>query len=144
MTTKSLFPALVLCVIFFLSGCEKKAAPAPPPPQPVTIVTVDPQDIPVSFEYVGVVESSHEVEVRARVTGYLEAIGYLEGSYVQKNDLLFQIDPRPFQAILAENKALLANEQAVLWQAQRSVARFKPLYEPVSYTHLTLPTKCSV
>jgi membrane fusion protein, multidrug efflux system len=133
MTTKQLFynhlPALVLCATFLLCGCEKKAAPVAAPPIPVTVVTVERTDIPVTFEYVGVAESSHEVEVRARVTGYLEAIGYLEGSFVQKNDLLFQLDPRPFQAVLAENKALLANEQAILWQAQRAVSRFKPLYE---------------
>ncbi len=125
----NLFPVLLLCTILLLWGCEKKAAPAPTPHIPVTTVTVEPTDIAVTFEYVGVAESSHEVEIRARVTGYLEAIGYLEGSFVEKNDLLFQVDPRSFQAILAENRALLANEQALLWQAQRAVSRFKPLYE---------------
>ncbi len=75
------------------------------------------------------VQSSHEVEIRARVTGYLEEIAYIEGSYINKGNLLFQLDPRPFQATLAQAKAQVAREQAVLWEAQRAVARFKPLYE---------------
>lgn len=117
-----LFPMLLV-------GCHKKKAASPPPPVEVTVVVIEPKTIPATYEYIGVVESSHEVEIRARVTGYLDTIGYLEGSFVHKNDLLFQVDPRPFQAALAKAQAQLAREEAVLWEAQRAVKRFTPLYE---------------
>ena len=70
----------------------------------MTVEKIDPKTIPATFEYIGVVQSSHEVEIRARVTGYLDTIGYLEGSFVHKEDLLFQLDPRPFQAALLKLK----------------------------------------
>lgn len=117
----------VFCLFF--SGCEKRIPSGAVPSTPVTVVTVEAKDIPAIFEYVGVVNSSHEVEIRARVTGYLDEITYVEGAFVKKGDLLFQLDPRPFQATLAQQKAQVAKEEAVLWQAERSAARFKPLYE---------------
>lgn len=120
---------LLILVCHLAVGCHKKKPAAQPVPIPVTVVTVEPKTVPANYEYVGVVESSHEVEIRARVTGYLDAIGYIEGSFVQQGDLLFQLDPRPFQATLAQDQAQVANQEAVLWQAQRAVARFKPLYE---------------
>ncbi len=119
---------IALTLILFSSCHEKKVAPQLPPVD-VIVEKVIARDLPAIFEYVGVVQSSHEVEIRARVTGYLESINFLEGSFVQKGNLLFQLDPRPFQATLAETKAQLADVQAVLWQAQRSVKRFTPLYE---------------
>lgn len=118
---------LFLCCL--ISGCHKQNPPPQLPPVQVTVEEIDPKTVPAIFEYIGVIQSSHEVEIRARVTGYLEEIGYIEGSNVQKGDLLFQIDPRPFQAALAKAKAQLAGEQAVLWQAERAVKRFTPLYE---------------
>lgn len=99
------------------------------PPAAVSVETIIPKTIPATFEYIGVVQSSHEVEIRARVTGYLDSINYVEGSFVHKDDLLFQLDPRPFQAALAKAKAQLAGVESVLWEAQRAVKRFTPLYE---------------
>ncbi len=121
------FLALVSC---FLVGChhEEKAAP-PIPPVEVFIEKIEPRTIPAVFEYIGVVQSSHEVEIRARVIGYLEQIGFIEGTLVKKGELLFQLDPRPFQTALARAKAQLEREKAVYWQAERAVKRFKPLYE---------------
>lgn len=110
-------------------GCHKEKPTPKTPSIEVSVEKIEPKTIPAFFEYIGVVQSSHEVEIRARVTGYLEEIGYLEGSFVQKGDLLFQLDPRPFQAALAKARAQLAREQSVLWQAQRAVKRFTPLYE---------------
>lgn len=121
-----LFFIMMSCVF---SGCDKKKKTPQMPPVEVTIEKIAPKTISPVFEYVGVIQSSHEVEIRARVTGYLEKIGFLEGSFVEQGDLLFQIDPRPFQAALAKAKAQLAREQAVLWQSQRAVKRFTPLYE---------------
>lgn len=120
---------LFLCLAVFFAGCHKKKAPPQMPPVEVSVQTIVPKTIPATFEYIGVVQSSHEVEIRARVTGYLETINYVEGSFVHKDDLLFQLDPRPFQAALAKAKAQLAREESVLWEAQRAVKRFTPLYE---------------
>ncbi len=120
-----LFIACYCCV-----SCEKKKAGAPTVyPTLVEVQKIERKTIPATFEFVGVIQSSHEVEIRARVTGYLEEIAYREGSFVKKGDLLFQIDPRPFQAELAKARAKVAQQQAVLWQTQRAVKRFQPLYE---------------
>jgi membrane fusion protein (multidrug efflux system) len=126
---KPRFFILLSCFSIVVTGCHKPKIVQPAPPVEVTVQTVEPANIPAIFEYVGVVQSSHEVEIRARVTGYLDAIAYTEGSFVQKGDLLFQLDPRPFQAALAQVKAEVAKQKAELWQAQRAVARFTPLYE---------------
>ena len=95
----------------------------------MTTVTVKPQDIPANFEYVGITQSSHLVEIRARVEGYLDKIDYREGEMVKEGDLLFEIDPKPFQAALAQAKAQEEQAKAVLWEAERSTARLKPLFE---------------
>ena len=125
-----IYKILLITLVLSLSGCKKEKQLHPDlPPVEVSIETIEKKDIPAVFEYVGVVESSHEVEIRARVTGYLEEIAYLEGSSVKKGDLLFQLDPRPFQAALAQAKAQLAREKAVYWEAERAVKRFTPLYE---------------
>lgn len=120
-----------LCFILAVSlnGCDKEKPTVKIPPVEVIVQKIEPETLPVSYEYVGVVQSSHEVEIRAQVSGYLEMVAYLEGSFVKKDDLLFQIDPRPFQTALAKTNAQLAKEQSVLWQAERSVKRFTPLYE---------------
>ncbi|MDP1879794.1 MAG: efflux RND transporter periplasmic adaptor subunit [Parachlamydiaceae bacterium] len=126
---KFIFIFSFISLFLFFSSCEKKAPPQKIPPVPVSVLKIEPKTIPATFQYIGVIYSSHEVEIRARVTGYLEEIAYVEGSFVNKGDLLFQLDPRPFQATLAQMKALVANQKAVLWQATRAVSRYKPLYE---------------
>lgn len=134
MTMKmSKYLTLTCCLLiacYCCVSCEKKKAGASPVyPVLVEVQKIERKTIPATFEFVGVIQSSHEVEIRARVTGYLEEIAYREGSFVQKGDLLFQIDPRPFQADLAKARAKVAQQEAVLWQAQRAVKRFQPLYE---------------
>ena len=110
-------------------GCKSNQASAPRPVVAVSTVTVEPADIPAVFEYVGIAQSSHLVEIRARVEGYLDKIDYREGEMVKEGDLLFEIDPKPFQAALAQAQAQEEQEKAVLWDAQRSTERLKPLYE---------------
>lgn len=113
-----------------ISSCnrDEKSTQAPPPME-VIAMTIVPRTIPATYEYVGVAQSSHPVEIRARVEGYLDKIAYTEGSLVQQNQLLFQIDPRPFQAALDSAKADLERQKAVLWNAQRARERFEPLYK---------------
>lgn len=115
-------------VIFFFSSChsEKKEVQAP---IDVTTVTVEPKTVPVTIEYVGQTESSHMVEIRARVEGYLDKIAYKEGSLVKQGQLLFQIDPRPFQAKLEVAKGELDAAKANLTRAHREYDRIEPLYK---------------
>lgn len=113
------------------ASCNKKeAAPRQQlPPVPVTTFLIQPETIAANFDYVGFAESSHMVEIRARVEGYLDKIAYVEGSMVKKGQLLFQLDPKPFIAKLEEAKGSLAQEEAILWNAKTTVNRLKPLYE---------------
>lgn len=112
-----------------LLGCGQ----GPPPggfasgPTPVNIVTVQPETIPVAFEYTAQTLGSREVEIRARVTGILMSRNYTEGQIVKAQHSLFTIDPEPFVAALDRAHADLAAAEARLEQAKRDVARLKPL-----------------
>lgn len=123
-----IFLISLVCVGVF-TGCQKKPESAAMPAVPVSAVKITPQTIPADFQYIGVAESSHIVELRARVEGYLEKIAYQEGALVQTGDLMFVIDQRPFLASLEMAKGELARQQAILWNAQQSKNRMVPLYE---------------
>lgn len=109
-----------------LSGCNK-AAPPPPPPPDVTVMTVLQKDVPVSAEWVGDLHGSVDAQIRAQVSGYLQKQVYTEGAHVKAGDSLFQIDPRPFEAAVAQAEALLAQAQANEGKAQQDVTRYGPL-----------------
>lgn len=99
------------------------------PATEVTIEEIVPKTIPATYEFVGFVQSSHDVEIRARVSGYLDSIDYEEGQFVKEGAPLFHIDSRPYDAALDNAKAELARQEALLWESNRSVERLKPLYE---------------
>jgi len=122
------WPVLLLTLVLFVGGCHEAPPPQRPPPEVSTII-IKTKNTPATLEYVGVANSSHLVEIRARVEGFLDKIAYQEGLPVKANQLLFQIDPKPFEAALAQAVALKEQQAAVLWQAQRALERFKPLYE---------------
>jgi membrane fusion protein, multidrug efflux system len=114
------------------SGGQEKGGHGGPgggmPPAEVSVMTVTPQSLPVSFEYVGQTAGSREVEVRARVTGILQTRNFKEGAQVRKGQSLYAIDPAPFQAIVARSEADVAAADARRDQAARNAARMKPLY----------------
>lgn len=114
--------------LFCCTSCTSQKTPQTLPPPEVTAFRVTAQTIPADFTFVGVAKSSHPVEIRARVEGYLWNINYTEGSLVPLNAPLFQIDPRPFEASLMEARGELARQEAILWRAQRSLERIQPLY----------------
>ena len=97
------------------------------PPVEVTVVSAAPQTTPATFEYTGKTESSRSVEIRARVEGYLDKITYTEGDFVRTGQLLFQLDPQPFQAALDNAKGDLARAEAQLANARATLARVRPL-----------------
>jgi membrane fusion protein (multidrug efflux system) len=111
-----------------LTGCQPAASqPAGMPPPEVAVVTVQPQTVPVTFEYTGETAGSREVEVRARVTGIILQRNYREGERVVQGQSMFTIDPAPFKVAVARTEAALASAEARLAQTERDVVRFKPL-----------------
>lgn len=113
-----------------LAGCGKEEAKtAEKPPAEVYVLKLEARDVPVSFQYVAQTESSHDVEIRARVVGFLDKRVYTEGEMVKAGDVLFQMDPKPFQAQVDDAAAALARQKAALETARLNLARVKPLVE---------------
>ncbi|MBV9437755.1 MAG: biotin/lipoyl-binding protein, partial [Acidobacteria bacterium] len=105
----------VLCVVvclLFLSGCGSKPVAAAPPPPSVQVAPVVQQDVPVYHEWIATLDGYTNAVIQPQVSGYLIQQNYREGAVVGKNDVLFKIDPRPFQAIVDRAKAQLAQAQA--------------------------------
>jgi len=129
--------ALALClVVLALSGCsgqdaEKKPAAkaAEAPAVMVQARTPVVADVPVYGEYVGRLAAKENVEVRARVEGYLKERNFTEGSIVKKGDLLFVIEPRQYQESLTKAKAELERQNALLAKAKLDLSRFEQLYK---------------
>ena len=121
--------SLFLCIVVLMavSACSKEAPPAAPPPPDVMVAAPIQRDVPVYMELVGQAVGFQDVEIRARVEGFLETVAFTEGSLVRKGQLLYKIDPKPLQAVLANAKANLATSQARLEKARNDVNRFKPL-----------------
>jgi membrane fusion protein (multidrug efflux system) len=88
---------------------------------------IAPRDVPVSFEYVAQTQSSHLVNIQARVSGFLERRMYSEGDMVKEGQVLFQMDAKPFQVQLDQAKAALSKQEAALETARLNLARTKPL-----------------
>ena len=118
-------------VAALLSGCEPANSQphAGMRPPEVAVVTVQPQSVPATFEYIGQTAGSREVEVRARVTGIVLKRNYREGAPVAQGQSMFTIDPAPFEVAAARAEAALASAEAKLAQAKRNSARLKPLFE---------------
>ena len=109
-------------------GCGKKEAVVLPAPE-VFVTQAIAKDVPVQMELIGQTAGSKDVEIRARVEGYLESVNFREGDFVKEGDLLYQIDPKSFEATVASAKAQVATMQARVGQAETEVARLKPLAE---------------
>jgi membrane fusion protein, multidrug efflux system len=120
---------LLVCgvVLMMVSACAKEAPPAAPPPPEVLVTQVIQRDVAVYMELVGQAKGFQDVEIRARVEGFLDRMAFTEGSLVKKGDLLYQIDPKDLQAAVASAKGNLATWQARLEKAKNDVNRFKPL-----------------
>jgi membrane fusion protein (multidrug efflux system) len=93
----------------------------------VKVAPVVQRDVPVYVDVIGQTRGSSEIEVRARVEGFLESVDYQEGSLVKKGQLLYTIDPRPFEAGLAQAKGVRAEAEAQLARAKQDVVRYEPL-----------------
>ena len=109
------------------SGCGTKAASAPAPPEPtVEVAPVIQKDVPIQGEWVGTLEGYVNAQIQPHVTGYLIHQNYQEGALVKKDQVLFEIDPRPFQAALDQAKGQLAQAEAQMANADLNVKRDVP------------------
>jgi len=118
---------LFACALFALAGCGDGKPPAPAP-LPVSLLTAEVAPVPQFAELTAQVEGTREVEVRARVSGILLAQSYQEGAAVKAGDLLFRIDPAPYEIALSLAKAQLAQEQARADQATAEATRQQALF----------------
>ena len=119
--------ALLLVTVSAAVGCGKtNAAPAIPPSE-VEVASVVQKDVPIFSEWVATLDGYVNAQIQPQVTGYIIRQTYKEGSFVRKGQLLFQIDPRPFQALLDQANAQLAQAQAQLAKTQMDVDRDTPL-----------------
>jgi len=114
-------------------GCASPEQAKPPPPE-VVVVQVEQRDVPIRKEWIGTLEGLVNAQIKPQVTGYLLRQTYQEGSFVKKGQLLFEIDPRTFQAALDEAKGKLANAEGQLAttqanqvKAQQDIDRYTPL-----------------
>jgi membrane fusion protein, multidrug efflux system len=109
------------------AACHKAPAPPPAPVVEVTVMQVEPRDTPVDFEFTAQTQSSREVEIRARVDGFLDKRVYTEGALVHTGQVLFQMDPKPFNAALQTAKGQLSQQEARLYVSKANLARVLPL-----------------
>jgi RND family efflux transporter MFP subunit len=133
MTQQRLFTIAASCALLslmlFTAGCSRKAAPTGPAAPEVLVTTVVPKDVPRILERVATLDGFINANINAQVQGYIVSRDYQEGSLVKKGDLLFQIDPRPFEAALAQAKATLAKDQANLAKAAADEKRARDLFD---------------
>jgi membrane fusion protein (multidrug efflux system) len=120
----------LLSVAAGLAACSDKSEAPPAPPAPaVSFVVAERRDVPVSFEFVAQTRSPRQVDIHARVPGFLERRAFTEGAAVKAGDLLFVIDPRPFEAQVRQAQAALSRNDAGLVTARATLDRVRPLAE---------------
>ena len=121
-------PIAFACGMLALAaGCGKQEAPPAPPPVEVTVLKVEPRDTPIVYEYVAQTQSPQQVNIVARVNGFLDKQAYTEGSIVRQGELLFQMDQKPFIAQVNEAKAAWDKAKAAHDTALANLNRVKPL-----------------
>jgi len=131
----ALYPSSIvttMCLSLFLlcltaCGKDKPAANVTKPPAVVNAYLVEANDVPVTFEYVAQTQSSHLVNIQARVTGFLEKRVYTEGEVVTKGQVLFLMDKKPFEAQVNAAAAAVKRQEAAVETARLNLARVKPL-----------------
>jgi membrane fusion protein (multidrug efflux system) len=112
----------------FLGGCNEQKAPLALPPPQVTIASVEQRDVPIFGEWIGRLDGSANVDIRARVQGYVQEIAFNEGTVVKEGEVLVRIDPRPYEAALAQANAELAQSVASQQKAEQDEQRQTDLF----------------
>ncbi|WP_285162833.1 efflux RND transporter periplasmic adaptor subunit [Shewanella goraebulensis] len=140
--TPKVLSLAVIIAAATLSGCEK---PEPKiTPKLVVVEQVNTATVPLFGNYVGVTQASLDVEVRARVDGFVQDKSFIEGSAIKEGALLYSIDNRPYLAVVNRLKANVESQQSVLDKSKRDVERLKPLYEQDATSQLDFDNAISV
>ncbi len=122
--TKAVISLFIVWVLLSATGCSSAAsAPKSAPPLTVTVADVEQKDVPIYSEWIGTLDGFVNAEIKAQVSGYLVKQEYIEGTFVKSGQLLFQIDPRPFQAALEQAEGQSAQSQGQLEQARAQLAQ---------------------
>jgi multidrug efflux system membrane fusion protein len=122
------FSIVSIVVTVFLFACSKKSVPPPRMEKvPVTAATVIQKAVPVQLRAIGNVEAYSTISVKSQIEGVLTRVHFKEGQYVNKGDILFTIDPRPYEAALKQAEANLAKDNAQLENAHKEVSRYEDL-----------------
>jgi len=140
---KKIFAAFIGAALLSSSlGCSNSNVRASigPPPAKVEVAPVIQKDVPVQGEWIGTLEGYVNAQISPQVNGYLIRQDYHEGAFVKKGQVLFEIDPRPFQAVLDQAKAQLAQAQAQMGNAELNVKRDIPEAEAHAIPHSQLDT----
>lgn len=119
--------ALLLSVSLFTAACSDRKKPPPPPPVPVLVATVTEKTVPVELKVIGNVEAYSTVSIKSRLAGQLVQVNFKEGQDVKQGELLFVIDPRPYEAALRQVEANLARDKALATKAQADAGRYAEL-----------------
>lgn len=125
----------ILIAALLLSGCRAKKEQPPAPP--VKVAEINQQDVPIYVDAIGQVISPVTVNIRPQVAGKLWNVYVQQGAIVNQGDLLYEVDPRPYQAILDETIAQLAHDEALLVYAEKTVERYKKVVEDDYISKLT-------
>jgi membrane fusion protein, multidrug efflux system len=126
----TLLASLSLVLVLAAAGCERHESSQAPKAQQsveVSVISVAARDVPLSFEYIAQVQSSRQVNIQARVSGFLDKRVYTEGTVVKEGQTLFVMDQKPFKVQLDQAKAALARQEAAHEVARKNMDRVKPL-----------------
>src|SRR5690349_17012546 len=114
---------VILVVVLVAAGCSQGTSAANPAPPAVEVVEVQQKDVPIYGEWIGTLDGLVNADIKAQVSGYLLKQDYTEGSFVTKGQLLFEIDPRPFQAVVDQGEGQLAQANGQLAQAKAQLTQ---------------------
>lgn len=129
-TLNRLTRCLAVAAVVLLAACDRSGSGQATAPSLRVLVTESEQrDVPLSIDMVGSTLGTKDVPIRARVEGFLETMEFIEGTFVTEGDLLYTIDPQPFQAKLVEAQSMLAAAQTTLAKSEADLSRIKPLAE---------------
>lgn len=140
--TRSALALALLIGTATLIGCEKDVPKITP--KLVVVEQVKTATVPLYGNYVGITQASLDVEVRARVDGFVEDKSFIEGSAVKEGTVLYRIDNRPYSAVVNRLNANVESQQSMLDKARRDVDRLKPLYEQDAASQLDFDNALSV
>ena len=119
--------SLAAAVIFWRHGSSQAAPTAGPPAVPVTVTAAVERDVPIYYDALGTVQALNTIAIRAQVSGQLVSVDYRQGQEVRQGDVLVKIDPAPLKAALDQAVAKKSEDEAMLIDAQKDLARFKAL-----------------